>query len=317
MRNTLHISLRLVLQLVLCIRVCSGFNGAMADETSTDWPAFRGKGATGLASGFATATKWDVTDPSDKAIRWRTELPGLGHSCPVVVGDRIIVATAVPENGESELQIGRNGNIDAANDSGKQSWLLLCYDKNSGDEIWQQTVCEGVPKTTRHTKATHANTTVAVDGDNVVAFFGSEGLYCYSLEGELKWKMDLGIVNISKYGTGWGYASSPAVLDGHIVLVCDDPLNPYVVALKLEDGEEIWRRSRKGDCERSWGTPLIHKSGDKSQVVVNGWPWIVSYELETGNEVWRIEGGGDNPIPSPLFPKRTYLSAALTEGNRL
>ena len=108
------------------------------------------------------------------------------------------------------------------------------------------------------------------------------------------------MVNISKYGIGWGFASSPAVHDDRIVLVCDDPENPFLTARRLSDGEEIWRTSRKEICERSWGTPLVHQHAASSQVVVNGWPWIVSYRLSDGGEIWRIKGGGDNPIPSPF-----------------
>ena len=271
----------------------------------TDWPGFRGARATGVASGFATATKWDATDPNDKSILWKAPVPGLGHSCPTVVGNRIFVATAVALDKPATLVTGKNGGTKAADDNGEQEWLVLCYDKQSGKELWRQTAHRGTPKATRHAKASHANTTVTVAGDNVVAFFGSEGLYCYDLDGKQKWKRDLGVVNISKYGIGWGYASSPAVFDDRIVLVCDDPKNAYVIALDLKDGSEVWRRSREKDCERSWGTPLIHDLGDKPQVVVNGWPWIVAYDLATGEEHWRIEGGGDNPIPSPFIANDT------------
>ena len=283
-----------------------------ADQLNqTDWPAFRGVGATGLANGFATADGWDVTNPDDASVLWKSSIPGLGHSCPTIVGDRLFIATAVSASGDVPLQVGRGGNIDAADDNDEQAWIVLCYDKMSGKELWRQTAHTGIPKATRHSKSSHANSTVAIDGDNVVAFFGSEGLYCYDLDGNLKWKKDLGVVNISKYGTGWGYGSSPSIHDRHIVLVCDDPENPYITALKLEDGEEIWRQSRKDDCERSWGTPLIHEVGGRGQIVVNGWPWIVAYDLATGDETWRLEGGGDNPVPTPFVVNdRIYITSS-------
>lgn len=300
--------LRVALALLLSIPAVQ----LAAEDTSTDWPGFRGAGSSGIANGFETAVKWDATNPDDAAILWKSPIPGLGHSCPTIVGDRIFVTTAVATgNDDVELQIGASGGTDAADDDSEQTWLVLCYDKNTGKELWRQTAHAGIPQATRHTKATHANATVAVDGDNVVAFFGSEGLYCYDLDGDLKWKKDLGVIDISKYSIGWGYGSSPAIHEGHIVLVCDDPNNAYVVALKLDDGEEVWRKSREGDCERSWGTPLIHDVNGESRVVVNGWPWIVAYDLRTGNEAWRIKGGGDNPIPSPfLANKRIHITSA-------
>lgn len=288
--------------------VVASVSMANAQEETTDWPSFRGAGAVGVANGFKTATRWDVTNPDDKSILWKSPVPGLGHSCPAIVGNLLFVTTAVRSDGDAPLQVGRGGNIDAADDNAEQSWIVLCFDKTTGEELWRQTAHKGQPIASRHSKATHANATVAVDGNNVVAFFGSEGLYCYDLDGELKWKKDLGTVNVSKYGVGWGYASSPSIHDGRIVLVCDDPENPYVVALNLVDGEELWRQSRKDVCERSWGTPLVHET-DGAQVVVNGWPWIVAYDLVTGEETWRIEGGGDNPIPSPFIAnERVFLT---------
>ena len=233
-------------------------------------------------------------------VLWRIEVPGLSHSSPIVSGNRIFLATAIASDGKAPLKVGRGGRPDAADDNGEQSWVVLCYDKRTGDELWRKTACQGQPRASRHVKATHANTSVTVAGNDVVAFFGSEGLHCYDRDGKLKWSRDLGVINISKYGIGWGYASSPAIHRNHIAVVCDDPDKPFVAVLRLSDGEELWRVSRKDICERSWGTPFIQSTGDRTQIVVNGWPWIVSYDLATGDELWRIRGGGDNPVPTPF-----------------
>src|SRR5262249_49831386 len=181
-----------------------------------------------------------------------------------------------------------------------QQWMALCFDKKSGKRIWEQIVRTAKPAATRHEKATHANTTLATDGQRLVGFFGSEGLYCLDVNGRLLWSKDLGVINISKYGIGWGYGSSPGLYQDRIALLCDDPDHPFVAAFRLSDGKEIWRGSRKGVCERGWGRPLIHSDGTRTQVVTNGWPFIVSYDLESGTELWRLRGGGDNPIPTPF-----------------
>ena len=285
---------------------------AAGASESQHWPGFRGPGATGVAEGFATPLAWDATSPDDPAILWKTTVPGLGHSSPTVFGNKIFLATAISAAGDAPLQVGRGGNTAAADDDGDQTWLVLCYDKSSGKELWRNTAHQGIPAATRHTKATHANTTVAADENHVVAFFGSEGLYCYDHDGTLLWQRDLGVVDVSKYGIGWGYASSPAIQGDRLVLVCDDPDHPFIVALQLSTGEELWRKSREGDSERSWGTPLIYSDGAQAaQVVVNGWPWIVSYELDSGDERWRIEGGGDNPTPTPFaIDDRFYITSA-------
>ncbi len=266
--------------------------------SETNWPAFRGPGARGVADGFATPDRWDLS--AAEGVRWRAAVPGLGHSSPIIWGDKLFLLSAVRPGGKAPLQIGRSGASDAADDNGEQSWVVLCYDKRSGDELWRRTAHRGAPRASRHQKATHANTTAATDGKRLVAFFGSEGLHCYDLDGDLLWQRDLGVVNISKYGIGWGYASSPTLYQDRVALLCDDPANPYLAVFRLSDGEELWRVSRKGDCERSWGAPMIHADGNRVQVVANGWPWIVSYDLETGAEIWRLAGGGDNPIPTPF-----------------
>lgn len=286
---------------------------ALLADDGTNWPAFRGAGGRGIASGFPVRTAWnaDAQTGENVGVLWRTDVPGLGHSSPTVFGDKLFLATAVASHGQAPLKVGAGGEPTAADDNGEQSWVVLCYNKFTGQEMWRKTARTGVPRATRHAKATHANTSVVVDGKHVVAFFGSEGLYCYDLAGELLWQRDLGVVDISKYGIGWGYASSPAIFEDRVVLVCDDPNGPYIVALGLAEGQELWRKSREGDCERSWGTPLIHVGSAATQVVVNGWPWIVSYELETGSELWRIRGGGDNPIPTPFEAGgRIYITNA-------
>jgi outer membrane protein assembly factor BamB len=286
---------------VLIISVVGPLVNTMAQQP-TDWPSFRGQGARGVAEGFPVRTKWnaDVEIGELEGELWETTVPGLGHSSPVVFGDKLFLLTAISDAGAAQLQVGAGGKPTAAEDNGQQSWVVLCYDKATGKELWRKTAHQGKPKATRHLKATHANTSVSVDGENVLAFFGSEGLYCYDHDGNLRWSRDLGIINISKYGIGWGFASSPAIHEDRIAIVCDDPEHPYVAMLRLDNGEEIWRVSRKDICERSWGTPLIHASDKTTQVVVNGWPWIVSYDFETGEERWRMEGGGDNPIPTPF-----------------
>lgn len=267
-----------------------------------DWPEFRGLGGRGVAEGFPLPTEWNVDPESGepKNIQWQVNVPGLGHSSPVVKGNQLLLVTAVATEGDAPLQVQSGGKPTAADDNGVQDWLLLSYDKTTGEELWRQTLHSGKPRATRHAKATHANTSVCVADDKIVTFLGSEGLYCHDLGGSLIWKQDLGVINISKYGIGWGFSSSPAVHGDRIVLVCDDPENPFLAARRLSDGTEIWRTSRKDICVRSWGTPRIHHSDETTQVVVNGWPRIMSYDLENGKELWNMDGGGDNPVPSPF-----------------
>ena len=270
--------------------------------TEGDWPAFRGPGASGVQDGFTLPVRWNA-DPSAGAtagIRWKTPIPGLGHSSPIVWGDRVFVATAVRESGEAPLRLGLFGDSTGADDNVSQRWMIHCVDTKSGKVVWERVVKEARPRAGRHIKATHANTTLATDGSNLVAFFGSEGVHVYGLDGKPRWNRDLGVINVSKYDIGWGFAASPAIHGDRIFLQCDAPDDPYLVALSLKDGRELWRTSRKDVCERSWATPFVHVDGTQTQVVANGWPYAVSYDAATGKEIWRLRVSGDNPIPTPF-----------------
>jgi outer membrane protein assembly factor BamB len=275
---------------------------AMASKSEQNWPGFRGIGAQGIAEGYPTPATFhaDTTTGKVSGVLWRSEIPGLGHSSPIIWGDRIYVGTAVRLAGKATLRTGYYGDVKPAQDNDEQKWMVMCFDKKTGKKRWEKIILTSKPATERHEKSSHANTTLITDGKRLIAFFGSEGLYCFDLNGKILWSKSLGVINNSWRGIGWGYSSSPALYKDHIVLLCDDPKNPFVAAFHLSDGRELWRTSRKDASEGSWGTPLIHSDGVRTQVVTNGWPYIVSYDLETGKELWRLKGGGDIPIPTPF-----------------
>ncbi|MFN0123627.1 MAG: PQQ-binding-like beta-propeller repeat protein [Blastocatellia bacterium] len=273
-----------------------------AAKPEQNWPQFRGPASQGLADGFPTRAQWRVGAGADKStgLLWRIEVPGLGHSSPIIWKDRIYLATAVPKEGKPSLRIGYYGDVGPAKDDGEQRWLVMCFDKKSGKKKWEQLIRAARPGTVRHEKASHANTTLVTDGQHLIGFFGADGLYCLDMKGRLKWQKNLGAINVAWNDVAWGYSSSPALHNDRIVLLCDDPKDPFVAAYHLSDGRELWRASRKDACKHSWGTPLIHHDGTRTQVVTNGWPFIVSYDLESGKELWRLRGGGDIPIPTPF-----------------
>jgi outer membrane protein assembly factor BamB len=275
---------------------------SFAAKPEQNWPQFRGPGAQGVADGFPTRAEWKVDPAAGKAagLLWRAEIPGLGHSSPIIWKDRIYLATAVPKEGKPSLRIGYYGDVGPAKDNDEQRWLILCFDKKSGKQKWEQTIRVAKPATVRHEKASHANTTLVTDGKHLIGFFGADGLYCLDLKGKLLWQKDLGPINVTWRSIAWGYSSSPALHKDRIVLLCDDPKDPFVTALSLADGKEIWRTSRKGACENSWGTPFIYADERRTQIVANGYPYIASYDFETGKELWRLRGGGDIPVPTPF-----------------
>jgi len=264
-----------------------------------DWPSFRGANAAGVADGFPLPAEWSV--PGSRNVRWKTPIPGLGHSSPVIWGGRLFVSTAVSGTENPELKVGLYGDIGSVNDTSVHRWVVYALDAASGKVLWEKTVHTGVPKIKRHPKATHANSTLATDGRHLVAFFGSEGLYCFDLDGTLLWKKDLGVLDSSFFmvpEAQWEFASSPVIYQDKVLVQCDVLKGSFVAAFSIEDGREMWRTARED--VPTWGTPTVHVVGGRAQMIVNGFKHAGAYDVGTGKEIWRLQGGGDIPVPTPV-----------------
>ena len=230
-----------------------------ADAPEKNWPRFRGPGASGVLEGHATSVSWNLETKA--GLAWKTPIPGLAHSSPVVWGDSVFLTTAASAGGSSPLKVGLYGDIEPVRGEPVHRYLVYRIDKRTGRVLWERTAHEGVPRRARHPKSTHANPTPTTDGRRVVVFFGSEGLYCYDPDGKL--------------------------------------LNdPFLAAFDLETGRELWRTPRHD--VPTWSTPTVLESGGRTVLVVNGWKHIGGYDARTGEEVWRLRGGGDIPVPAPV-----------------
>ena len=278
-----------------------------------DWPQFRGLQNSGVGQGNPPV-RWDVSNGQN--ILWKIDLAGLAHSCPIVSGDRVFVTTAVSlQNNAAATPTGfLKGTGESAKESGAWRWQVACYDLKTGVEIWRRTVAKGEPKIKRHLKATHANSTPAADDRRVVAFFGSEGLYCLNHEGDLLWKKDLGRLHSGPYDAPkleWGFGSSPIIHQGKVILQCDCLNTGFVAIFDIQDGREIRRIPRQDVA--SWTTPLVIETATETQLVCNGYKQMAGYDLETGKRLWTLHGGGDVPIPAPLTAHGMLL---LSSGHR-
>src|SRR6266403_5394852 len=159
---------------------------------AADWPQFRGPSAGGAGAGSPPA-EWN--GESGKNILWKTEIPGLGHSSPIIWGDKIFVTSAVPEAGDSMLKVGLYGDIKPVEGEGAQKFVVYCIERKTGKILWERVATSGQPKIKRHPKSTHASPTPATDGKHLVVSFGSEGLYAYDLNGKLLWQKDFGLLD--------------------------------------------------------------------------------------------------------------------------
>jgi outer membrane protein assembly factor BamB len=272
------------------------------------WPQFRGPRAAGVDATQPLPVTWDVA--TGRNVRWQTPIPGLGHAAPIATADRVYVATAV-RPGTAELKVGLYGDIEPANDQESHQWRLLALDAARGRVIWDVVGHEGIPRVKRHPKASHCNSTPATDGSRVVALFGSEGLFCFDRDGKPLWKRDLGPMDSGFFAVRsaqWGFASSPVIHQGRVVVLCDVQTNSFLAAFDLADGRELWRTPRRD--VPTWGTPTIVEAPGPIQIVVNGWHHTGGYDFETGRERWRLDGGGDIPVPTPILAQGLIIQTS-------
>jgi len=284
----------------------------LASATSllaANWPQFRGPGANGVDASAAAPTTWNIE--SKENVRWKTPIPGLSHASPIAWGDQIFALTAVGAK-KADLKVGLYGDIDSANDQSEHEWRLLAIDRASGKIVWNQLAHKGVPRVKRHTKASHANSTPATDGQRIVAIIGSEGLFCFDMNGKLVWKKDLGPMDAGFFrspSSQWGFASSPVIHDGKVVVQCDVQKDSFLAVFDLKDGRELWRTARKD--VPTWSTPAIAEVKNKTEILVNGWHHIGAYDFASGAEIWKLDGGGDIPVPTPIIANGfAYVTSA-------
>lgn len=278
----------------------------LAVATIAPWPSFRGPGASGLAPA-PLPRQWDV--PAGSGVRWKTPIPGLGHSSPVVWGDRVFVTTAVSAEG-GEYPVGLDVGLRHAEDHARYQWLVLALDRATGEVLWQRTVHEGYPRSKRHLKNSFATPTPATDGRYLVAFFGSDGLYGLTVEGELLWRRDLGDLSAGFYGDPtlqWGTASSPVIWRDRVIVQADVDREPFLAAFDLATGETVWRVERHDG--RSWGSPTLYTGEPRDLVVVNSRRAVRAYDPADGSEVWSLPWEMDIVQTSPIAAGGLIYSA--------
>ncbi|MBM3770486.1 MAG: hypothetical protein FJW27_04195 [Acidimicrobiia bacterium] len=267
-----------------------------------NWPSFRGPNASGIADGQAPPVAWDEERRIN--VRWRAAIPGLGHSSPVVWGDRVFVTTAVSSLPNPEFRPGGLRGDNVSPDRTEQEWRVLALDKATGKMVWERTAHRGTPRGIRHLKSSFATATPATDGRHVVAMFGSEGLYCYDVNGTFLWKKDLGIVGHSQYG----FASSPVIFNGLVIVQADTSQDArdattrasFIAAFELADGRERWRVSRDEDGRGSFGSPIVYERDGRAQIVTNGGTRVRAYDPSNGREIWSLAAPSDIVTPTPV-----------------
>ncbi len=283
---------KLLLSMLAVCALCSQSASADEKDANRNWPQWRGPLATGVAPNGDPPTDWS----EEKNIRWKTELPGLGHSTPIVWGDRIFLTAAEPfgEAGEPKYSDapGAHDNLPVTH---QHRFIVLAVNRRDGKIAWQRAVHEALPHEGGHYTGSLASASPVTDGEHVFFFFGSYGLYCFDLAGKLVWKKDLGRMN-SKHGHGEG--ASPALYGDTLIVNWDHEDRSFVVAFDKNTGEQRWKVNR--DEVTSWASPIVVEQDGKPLVVISGTNRVRGYDLATGDVIWQCGGMSSNIVASPV-----------------
>jgi len=267
-----------------------------------NWPGWRGDGR-GVSSEKNLPLKWS----EEENVKWKTGIPGAGHSSPIVWGNRVFITTAVAEDPNVESFRGGVfiGGDRAKPDKSEYTYLVICLDTDQGNIQWSKAVIQQDPRTRRHTKNTYASATPTTDGKYVFASFGSAGLYCVDFEGNVIWQRDIGLLRVRQ---GWGTAASPVLFQNTVIVNCDSDDDSYIAAFEKTTGEPVWRTER--DEGASWGTPFLFEAEEHTSVVTNASKRMRGYDAGTGKLLWECARGSMISVPSPVATENlVFLSS--------
>lgn len=292
--------------------VCGCLREADAQGDQAHWPQWRGPSFNGMARGSAPV-EWSTT----RNIRWKLQIPGRGHSTPIVWGEQIFLTTAVPAaappqpaRASAESQApgsgrggGRGGGSAGGTLAGVEHRLIVfSIDRKTGKVNWERTAKVVTPHEGYHrTYGSFASNSPVTDGKYVYASFGSHGVYCYDFNGKLIWERDLGVR--MRIRNQFGEGTAPVLHGDFLILNFDQESESFVVALNKLNGKELWRTKR--DEISAWSTPLVVEHKGKKQTIISASKKVRSYDLDSGRVLWECTGLGGNVIPAPVFQNET------------
>ena len=261
-------------------------------EAERYWPQWRGP----LGNGVAPNANPPITWSERENIRWAIDLPGLGHSTPIVWEDHVFLTTAVPYG---DVLASKYSNAPGAHDNRSvthaHKFVVLAVARRDGAIAWERTVHQQVPHEAGHVSASLASASPVTDGVHLFAHFGSQGIYCLDLDGIMQWKLDLGDMK-TKHGHGEG--SSPVLHGNTLIVNWDHEGQSFSLALDKHTGEQLWKVDR--DEATSWATPIVVDLADTPQVVISGTNRVRGYDLGTGRVIWECGGLSANVVASPV-----------------
>lgn len=261
-------------------------------QDTDQWSQWRGPNFSGASDKADPPIRWSETEN----VAWKTLIPGLGHSSPVVWDNTVYITSAIPVGPKFDaIADNRPGSHDNLKVSQRHQYAVLAIDRNDGNVKWQKVVNENIPHEGAHYTASLASASPVTDGKRVYASFGSHGIYCLDLDGNVVWEKVLGKMH-SKHGHGEG--ATPVLKDGLLVINWDHENQSFIVAINAKDGTEVWRKLR--DEVTSWSSPIVATVDGKSQVIVAGTARVRAYDLKSGIVVWECGGLSNNVCATPV-----------------
>lgn len=296
-------SLRITGTLSVTIMVLfSGTIHAGDADQDSNWAGWRGPLGTGAAPNANPPIEWSES----KNVQWKTHLPGLGHSSPIVWNDSVFVTTAIPYGPVlPPVPVTAPGAHDNKDVTQRHRFVVICVDRGTGVIRWQKTVHDALPHEGGHDTGSIASASPVTDGNRVYADFGSYGVHALDFDGNQIWQRDLGRMQ-SKHAHGEG--ASPAIHNGILVVNRDHEGQSFVEAMDAATGKTVWTRQR--DEVTSWASPLIVEYDGTSQVIVAGTDRIRSYDLSSGNVVWSCGGLSANVVATPVAGAGVLIAAS-------
>lgn len=250
-------------------------------QAIANWGHWRGESGNGTSSSAQPPTTWSTTEN----IKWKVAVPGRGSGSPVVWDDRVFVVTAVAADGSAQQ----------GSPLQKLQFDLLCYDREDGQLRWRKTATEGRPHEGTHRTNGYSSASPCTDGKYVFAHFGSQGIHCYTVDGDHVWSRQLGQLSMRN---GFGEGSSPTLAGDKVIVPWDHEGQSYLFALDIRTGESVWQVER--DEPSCWATPLVVEHAGRQQIIMNGQTCARAYDLESGEELWRCPGQTQRPVASAV-----------------
>ena len=297
------------------------------------WPGFRGPNGNGTSPTAKPPTTWSETEN----VAWKQKIPGRGSSSPVVVGNRVFITAAAPADPNAEVpkvlnreeltkkfDADGNGQLSRTEVAKarafrmeqrkaamqKQKFVVLCYDRTSGDPVWEETANEAMPSEGHHSDHGYASASPVTDGEFLYVNFGSYGLFCYDLQGNLKWKRDdLGTMTTRG---GFGQGSSITIHENMLILPWDHEGQSRIEAINRDNGDTIWKQMR--DEPSSWSTPLVVEIDGRKQIILSGQNYSRGYDFKSGDEIWKASGLSQRPVACPVVFENTGFFSSFRGG---